>query len=212
MDVWGILAAVDYDPDTLELLGYTFGDIFTESQFTVQNDRTAAPYKLLATLDEIGTISADGNFVTLKFKVKEDAAEKETTISLQILEAVGETSAVAVGTGGDIRMAVDDSVPAIGGIRDGGTYCPDQLFTVSDANMETVTVNGEVQTAVDGEYALAAGANGNAPLLLRIRRATPRPIRSRSAIPGPLPPMRGAGTEKPARRPASVRTIPLTWK
>lgn len=166
VDVWGILAAVDYDPDTLELLGYTFGDIFTESQFTVQNDRTAAPYKLLATLDEIGTISADGNFVTLKFKVKEDAAEKETTISLQILEAVGETSAVAVGTGGDIRMAVDDSVPAIGGIRDGGTYCPDQLFTVSDANMETVTVNGEVQTAVDGEYALAAGANGQCTIVV----------------------------------------------
>ena len=36
VDIWGILAAIDYDPDALELLGYTFGDIFTESQFTVQ--------------------------------------------------------------------------------------------------------------------------------------------------------------------------------
>lgn len=72
-DVWGILAAVDYDVNTLELSGYTCGDIFTETQFTAQDDLTAAPYKLLTTLDETGTTSANGNFVTLKFKVKENA-------------------------------------------------------------------------------------------------------------------------------------------
>lgn len=37
-DVWGILAAVGYDPDVVELLGYTCGGIFTETQFTAQND------------------------------------------------------------------------------------------------------------------------------------------------------------------------------
>lgn len=166
VDVWGILAAIDYDVNTLELLGYTYGDIFTETQFTTQNDLTAVPYKLLATLDEIGTISADGNFVTLKFKVKEDAEEKETTISLQALEVVGKAETVAVNMGSDVRMAVDETVPVIEGIEDGKTYCPSQTFTVSDTNLETVTVNGEVQTAVDGQYVLAAGEDGNCTVVV----------------------------------------------
>lgn len=166
VDVWGILAAIDYDVDTLELLGYTYGDIFTETQFTTQNDLTAAPYKLLATLDEIGTTSTDGNFVTLKFKVKEDAEEKETTVSLKELEVVGETEGIAVNMGNDVRMAVDETMPVIEGIEDGETYCPGQTFTVSDTNLETVTVNGEVQTAVDGQYVLAAGEDGKCTIVV----------------------------------------------
>ncbi len=165
-DVWGILAAVDYDVNTLELLGYTCGDIFTETQFTAQNDLTAAPYKLLATLDEIGTTSAGSNFVTLKFKVKEDAEEKETTVSLNALEVVGEKEAVAVNMGNDVRMAVDETVPVIEGIEDGETYCPGQAFTVSDINLEAVTINGEVQAPVDGSYTLAAGENGQCTIVV----------------------------------------------
>lgn len=157
VDVWGILAAIDYDPDTLELLGYTFGDIFTESQFTVQKDLTAVPYKLLATLDEIGTISADGSFVTLKFRVRDDAPEKETSIALELLEVVGKNAAVPVDKGRDVNMAIDETAPVIEGIEDGETYCPSQTFTVSDPNLESVSVNGEVQTAVDGKYVLTAG-------------------------------------------------------
>ncbi len=155
-DIWGILAAVDYDVDTLELLGYTSGDIFTETQFTAHDDLTAAPYKLLATLDETGTTSAEGNFVTLKFKVKENAEEKETTISLSALEVVGKEEAVPVNVGNDVRMVVDETLPVIEGIEDSKTYCPGQTFTVSDINLESVTVNGEVQTPVDGSYTVAA--------------------------------------------------------
>ncbi len=158
-DIWGILAAIDYDPQMLELLGYTYGDIFTEAQFTVCNDLTAVPYRMLATLDEIGTTSAEGSFVTLKFKIREDAEEKETAISLQMLEVVGETAAVDVTTGENVLVAAEGTAPVIGGIEDGQTYCPDQTFTITDANLDTVTVNGEVQTAVDGQYALAADEN-----------------------------------------------------
>lgn len=132
VDICGILVAVDYDPDTLKLLGYTCGDIFIETQFTVQNDLSAAPYKLLATLDEIGTTSVDGSFVILKFKVKEDAEEKATAISLKTLEVVGENMSIPVDKGDDINMVVDETAPVIEGIVDGETYCPDQFFTISD--------------------------------------------------------------------------------
>ena len=157
VDIWGILAAIDYDPDALELLGYTFGDIFTESQFTVQEDLTAAPYKLLATLDEIGTISADGSFVTLKFRVRDDAPEKETSIALELLEVVGKNAAVPVDKGSAVSMTIDETAPVIEGIEDGETYCPSQIFTVSETNLGSVLINGEVQTAVDGNYVLMAG-------------------------------------------------------
>lgn len=153
-DIWGILAAVDYDPDTLELLGYACGDIFTEAQFTAQKDLTAAPYKLLATLDEIGITSAEGNFVTLKFKVKEDAPEKATSISLQALEVVGEKSAVAVNKGDDISMSVDETLPVISGIKDGETYYGDTVVTIDEENLATVTVNGKSVTVTDGKFTL----------------------------------------------------------
>lgn len=153
-DIWGILAAVNYDPDTLEFLGYTCGDIFTETQFTAQKDLTAAPYKLLATLDEIGTTSAEGNFVTLKFKVKEDAPEKATSISLQALEVVGEKSAVAVNKGDDISMSVDETLPVISGIKDGETYYGDTVVTIDEENLATVTVNGKSVTVTDGKFTL----------------------------------------------------------
>lgn len=153
-DIWGILAAVNYDPDTLEFLGYTCGDIFTETQFTAQKDLTAAPYKLLATLDEIGTTSAEGNFATLKFKVKEDAPEKATSISLQALEVVGEKSAVAVNKGDDISMSVDETLPVISGIKDGETYYGDTVVTIDEENLATVTVNGESVTVTDGKFTL----------------------------------------------------------
>lgn len=153
-DIWGILAAVNYDPDTLELLGYACGDIFTEAQFTAQNDLSAAPYKLLATLDEIGTTSAEGNFVTLKFRVREDAPEKATSISLQALEVVGEKSAVAVNKGDDISMSVDETLPVISGIKDGETYYGDTVVTIDEENLATVTVNGESVTVTDGKFTL----------------------------------------------------------
>lgn len=153
-DIWGVLAAVDYDPDTLELLGYACGDIFTEAQFTAQNDLSAAPYKLLATLDEIGVTSAKGNFVTLKFKVKEDAPEKATSISLQALEVVGENAAVLVDKGSDVSMAVDETAPVIEGIKDGGTYYGDTVVTIDEENLATVTVNGEAVTVTDGKFTL----------------------------------------------------------
>lgn len=154
VDVWGVLAAVDYDPDTLELLGYTCGDIFTEAQFTAQNDLSVAPYKLLATLDKIGTTSAEGNFVTLKFRVREDAPEKATSISLQALEAVGEKTAVAVNKGDDISMSVDETLPVISGIKDGETYYGDTVVTIDEENLATVTVNGESVTVTDGKFTL----------------------------------------------------------
>lgn len=153
-DVWGILAAVGYDPDVVELLGYTCGGIFTETQFTAQNDLTAAPYKLLATLDKIGTTSAEGDFATLKFKVKEDAPEKATSISLQALEVVGEKSAVAVNKGDDISMSVDETLPVISGIKDGETYYGDTVVTIDEENLATVTVNGESVTVTDGKFTL----------------------------------------------------------
>lgn len=153
-DIWGVLAAVDYDPDTLELLGYACGDIFTEAQFTAQNDLSAAPYKLLATLDEIGVTSAKGNFVTLKFKVKEDAPEKATSISLQALEVVGENAAVLVDKGSDVSMAVDETAPVIEGVKDGGTYYGDTVVTIDEENLATVTVNGEAVTVTDGKFTL----------------------------------------------------------
>lgn len=155
IDVWGILANVDYDPETLELTSYTLGNTFTQEQYRVQEDLTAAPFRLLATLDEIGTTSAQGAFVTLNFKVKETAPEKDTTISLSRLEVVGESAPVSVEPGQDVPMAVDETAPVLEGIADGQTYQGDTLVTVVEPHLQSVTVNGKEVEVTDGTFTLS---------------------------------------------------------
>lgn len=154
-DVWGILANVDYDIETLELTSYTLGDMFTQEQYRVQEDLTAAPFRLLATLDEIGTTSAQGAFVTLNFKVKETAQEKDTAISLSRLEVVGESAPVSVEPGQDVPMAVDETAPVLEGIADGQTYQGDTLVTVVEPHLQSVTVNGKEVTVTDHTFTLS---------------------------------------------------------
>ncbi len=159
-ELWGILAAVSYDSASLELLGYTYGDIFTQSQFTVQEKLTAEPYRLLATLDEVSTISAKGNFIVLKFKVKDTAAEMETSISLETLEVVDASAPAAVNNGGGSRIIVDATAPVISGIQNGGAYFGDTTVTVVEKNVASVTVNGKAVALTNGQLTLSP-ANGN---------------------------------------------------
>lgn len=154
-DVWGILANVDYDPEALELTGYTYGDLFTDAQFTVQEDLTAAPFRLLATLDEISTTTAQGAFVTLNFKVRETAREEDTSISLSRLEVVGESAPVSVQPGRDVPMAVDETAPVLDGIADGQTYQGDTLVTVVEPHLQWVTVNGKEVEVIDNTFTLS---------------------------------------------------------
>lgn len=153
-DIWGIFASIGYDPEALELLGYTYGGIFTESQFTVQEDLAEEPYRLLAALDGTGTVLADGNFVVLKFRVREDAPEKETAISFEKLEIVGEKEAYTAEKGSDVRMSVDNTAPVISGIEDGETYFGDTEVMIKDENLASVTVNGTEMTVTDGKILL----------------------------------------------------------
>ena len=105
VDVWGILTAVSYDTDTLELLGYSSGGLFTESQFTAQENMSASPYRVLATRDDTGTAPASGAFITLRFRVRDDAARESATISLQNLEVVGDGTHAAVKAGAAAQVA-----------------------------------------------------------------------------------------------------------
>lgn len=105
VDVWGILTAVSYDTDTLELLGYSSGGLFTGSQFTAQENMSASPYRVLATRDDTGTAPASGAFITLRFRVRDDAARESATISLQNLEVVGDGTHAAVKAGAAAQVA-----------------------------------------------------------------------------------------------------------
>ena len=111
-------------------------------------------YRLLAALDGTGTVLADGNFVVLKFRVREDAPEKETAISFEKLEIVGEKEAYTAEKGSDVRMSVDNTAPVISGIEDGGTYFGDTEVMIKDENLASVTVNGTEMTVTDGKIIL----------------------------------------------------------
>ena len=53
-----------------------------------------------------------------------------------------------------ISLNADKEAPVISGIEDGAEYIDSVTFTVEDANLKSVTVNGEALTAEDGKYTL----------------------------------------------------------
>lgn len=53
-----------------------------------------------------------------------------------------------------ISLNADKEAPVISGIEDGAEYTDSVTFTVEDANLKSVTVNGEALTAEDGKYTL----------------------------------------------------------
>lgn len=154
ISLWGILASVNYDADILELSYYTFGNIFTDKQFTVQNDITKVPYKFLATLDAPGETAASGNFITLHFNIKEDAADEETVINLENVEVVGKTTQLEAGQGSSVPVSVDNTAPVIEGVKDGGTYYGDTVVTIVEDHLASVTVNGKAVILEDGKLIL----------------------------------------------------------
>jgi Zn ribbon nucleic-acid-binding protein len=51
-------------------------------------------------------------------------------------------------------LQFDGTLPSITGVTDGETYCTPQTVTVTDDNLETVTVNGKEQILSDGKFTL----------------------------------------------------------
>ena len=55
-------------------------------------------------------------------------------------------------------MVFDGTSPSITGVMDGETYCTSQTVTVTDDNLESVTVNGKEQALSDGKFTLGAAS------------------------------------------------------
>ncbi len=53
-------------------------------------------------------------------------------------------------------LILDVTAPAISGIENGKTYLEQATFTVTDANLNTVTVDGNAVTLTDGKYTIQA--------------------------------------------------------
>ena len=84
-----------------------------------------------------------------------------TEAQLTISEAANTTYLIRAvsNTGGyseeaSVTVKIETTAPVIEGITDGETYCPNHTFTVSDANLNEVTINGTAAQAADGKYTL----------------------------------------------------------
>lgn len=51
---------------------------------------------------------------------------------------------------------IDEAAPAVEGVTDGGTYCLTAVITVTDPNLESVTLNGQPVELVDGKLTVSA--------------------------------------------------------
>ena len=86
--------------------------------------------------------------------MKDKAADKDTTVSLEMLEVVNKDSQVNVEKGNAMALAVDNTAPQVEGIKDGGTYSGDTTVTVKEAHLTSVMVNGKEVQLTDGKFVL----------------------------------------------------------
>lgn len=54
-------------------------------------------------------------------------------------------------------LEIDTTIPVIGGIEDGKTYCLETTFKATDENLKDVMVNGQAVSLKNGFYTLSAG-------------------------------------------------------
>lgn len=156
MDVWGILAGIGYDPEVLELLDYSLGNMFDEELYLVQEDIAKVPFRLLATRNDLSTEKTSGEFVTLHFKVRDDANDNPSTISIERLEVIGDKAGLAVNLDDAVQIAADDTAPVIKGIRDNETYTGDTEVEIEEDNLASITVNGVETTLQNNKFILSA--------------------------------------------------------
>lgn len=156
MDVWGILAGIDYDPEVLELLGYSVGNMFDEELYLVQEDIAKVPFRLLATRNDLSTEKTSGEFVKLHFKVRYDANDNPSTISIERLEVIGDKAGLTVNLDDAVQIAADDTAPVIKGIRDNETYTGDTEVEIEEDNLASITVNGIETTLQNNKFILSA--------------------------------------------------------
>lgn len=155
MDIWGILAGIHYDSEVLTLENYTLGDMFEETQYLVQEDIAKIPFRILATRDTLSTEKASGTFVTLHFKVRDDAEEKDTSICFERLEVIGDRTVLNVKKDSDIPVAADDTAPSFDGIEEQGTYSGETEVTVIEDHLSSITVNGNAITPQNNTFTLS---------------------------------------------------------
>ena len=155
MDIWGILAGIHYDNEVLTLENYTLGDMFEETQYLVQEDIAKIPFRILATRDTLSTEKASGTFVTLHFKVRDDAEEKDTSICFERLEVIGDRTVLNVKKDSDIPVAADDTAPSFDGIEEQGTYSGETEVTVIEDHLSSITVNGNAITPQNNTFTLS---------------------------------------------------------
>lgn len=101
--------------------------------------------------------------VTLTFVLDSgyDPAGTQIAVTNGTLAKINGTSYEITGLEADTEVTVtvtkrDTTAPEIRGVEDHKMYCEAQTVTVTDDNLDTVTVNGTAVTLTDGAYTLAA--------------------------------------------------------
>jgi hypothetical protein len=78
------------------------------------------------------------------------APNTQTVVYVKMIDTAG--NILYLGSDG---LVLDGTAPVISGIKNGKTYCAAVTVTVTDANLDTVTVNGTAATLTDGKLTLS---------------------------------------------------------
>ena len=110
-------------------------------------------YKASEALDEEAVLALDASVWTEianggSFDIDPDA---ELVIYAKIMDKSGNTTFIS-----SDGLVLDGNAPSITGVTDGKTYCEAQTVTVTDKNLDKVTVNGTEVTLTDKTCTLAA--------------------------------------------------------
>lgn len=113
--IWGLKFKVGYDHSALKLTSVTNGTVFSEGEVVLPESLDKEQYVFLATAEKLENISADGEMVTLKFEVAEEAAFADYPVSVEITQAInvdGKEVSIAA-KNGSVKVQAEANPPQL---------------------------------------------------------------------------------------------------
>ena len=86
--IWGMKFKVGYDHEAMSLKSVDVGNVFTKGEITSPESLDQEKYLFYATANEIKNISSNGTLVVLEFQIKDTAASKDYTVSLELTQCI----------------------------------------------------------------------------------------------------------------------------
>ncbi len=197
--IWGLKLRIKYDHKGLTLNAVETGSVFTSDEITLSEDFSKDPYVVVACANRLKNITSNGNLLTLKFRVNNQAAVGSCPVTCEVVQA-NNAEGKNVTVSAESIPIIEENVPNSGavlkptiqtnakgdkitlqkkqkttGLRITGLAKGDSMVSIESSNPKVVKVSKVKQAK--GTCTLTAVNKGKATLTITLKSGLTKQIK-----------------------------------